>query len=278
MKTHIIIWACLGAVCSCPVPLVAQDTREDTTQDEEASDVAIEKMREGSTLFNGSDYARAVEKWTESFVAYPSGMAMFNVARAYVELERFDDARVAIDTARGNRGYLALPLDQAGLIDLQRLELLITAREAELAERKRAEIKTQRIKACREGQGRLSRLGKGGLLAFGVGGLSMLGSVPFSLKAGRQLDDLAPPHTEGRDTYDQDVEALKSTQRVGKIFLYSGAGVALTGLGLFAFDMTTEEYPYDDCQSLLDSIGEPESSSSTTLRLGPGQFNVIVRF
>lgn len=274
----VCVYGVMGLVT---LPLHAQEVAEDAQQEDKdlaAQAVAVEKMKEGMTFFNGSNYARAVEKWTESFLAYPSGFAMLNIAKAYVELERFDDARVAIDTARGNRGYLALPLDQAGLIDLQTLEQVIKTREIEAQQQKQAEKKAARIKACRDGRGRLSRLGKGGLVAVGVGGLSMLGSIPFNIKAGRQLDALTPPHTEGRDTYDQDVEALESTQRVGKIFLYSGAGVALTGLGLFAFDMTTEEYPHDECQGLLDSSREPDNGSSTTLRLGPGQFSVIVRF
>ncbi len=277
---HNMILLSMCLVSLMPLRGMAQDTEPvQVTDDMQAQMKALDLMKEGFSYFNSGDYARAIEKWTESHKVYPSGMAQLNVAQAYVELERFDDARLAIDTARGNQGYLALPLDQSGMIKLQTLEQRIDAREAELEQEKQAALKKARIRECREGRGRLSTLGKGGLIAVGVGGLSMLGTVPFAIKARGQLDDLTPPHTQGRDQYERQVEELESTQRLGKIFLYTGAGVALTGLGVFAFDLTNEEYPYDDCKTLLDSLGqEPSNTSGAQLLLAPGQLNVLIRF
>jgi hypothetical protein len=242
---------------------------------------AFSLMKEGFGAFESKDYGQAIVKWRESFDAYPTAIVQLNIARAYMELEDFEAAHLALKVARGDtETTLSVPLTQLDRIELEELELEINKREDEAKARQEAKILEDKKKACSAEATRFGPLGKTGVGVGGAGLLSLGGTIFFATRARSELSALQPPHTKGEDAYNSQARAFQTSQKRARITLGIGASLLLVGGGLAAYDFSTVDYASTECDALMKEGASTRlhGPRPRTARVVVGPGTVVWRF
>lgn len=244
-----------------PTPQVfAQDRPEVQTQ-------AMERLKKGIESFDNGNYGAAIVAFRESYAHYPTAIAKFNLAEAYIkqaealsDLEKLELAEQALNVSVSDEPKV--PLDDMRLNRIAELREAIARLRTEFQCTKQVTSYKEELamwKAKREvcqvdaSPRRFGLSGKVGAGLAGAGAVSLIVSSVYAIKASRQYDALQPPHTEGRARYDEDVEAFQKTQKIGRWTLYGGAGALVIGSTLAVLDAVSVETVYADssCEDIM---------------------------
>ncbi len=282
IRLHMMVLMCAWMSC-VPLQALAQDAQEELNEEEARAQEAFTLMKEGFAFFSEKDYGKAIAAWKDSFRVYPTGTVQLNMAKAYAELGEFEQARKALIAARGKSNTtLLVPLSKLELIDLEKFELELRQKEEAYKAQEQARALEAKKKACLAHSSRVATSGRVGLGVAGAGVMSLGVAGVFAAGARRQLSALQPPHTQGEETFNQDVQAFETSQRRTAIALGVGSGLVLIGAGLFAYDMTTIEYDDVSCAEVMEQ-GEARAMTPTLTtphapRVTWGLASVKVRF
>lgn len=253
--------------------------QEDAALEQARINQALSFMEEGFAHFSEKNYGQAITAWKKSFEVYPTGISQLNIARAYAQLKEFEQARAALKVARGESSVpLELPLNKLERIELEKFELDLTQQERDDQAKQRAKLLEEKQKACRAQATRLASMGRVGLGVAGAGLLSLGGTAFFAARARSQFSALKPPHTQGEEQFNAEVDAFETSQQRAKITLGVGAGLLLLGGGLTAYDLTTLDYEEPECKELMDKPQEDALSFKPDSPMTWGIGFVQVRF
>lgn len=290
MRRHapVLSWMML-TLLSCVVwraPAFAQTPDREEAREE----AAFELMAQGFEAFQAEDYARAIGLWKRSHLSYPTGLAQLNIARAYLRLQKPDEAQAALRAARGEGGEalrVALDPEQLEQVEVMERETLPALRE-ELGQQEEARVRREReeellrqaeLEEARQRQGtRLGQLGYTASAPLLLGSAGLVASGVFAARSRGQLDGLTPPHQQSESDYEAQRATFLETQRRGRLALYTGGALFALGAGLLTWDLLTVEYPADDEGGAAASGTLREVSAPRKLRvgLGPGALEVGV--
>lgn len=197
-----------------------ESSREDVSdRDQERAQQLFER---GYGAYSTEKYGRALAMWRKAYEFVPAAVFLFNAAKAGEQLGNLEQA-LALAKRAGKQEKRPLPEKLA-----KKNETLIRDLKARLAfERKRREALRARKLDWRGWSGVAGLAG--GTLAVG------LATAVFGNQAGKINQNLG--NAGSREAYQERRTRMESKQTVGRVLLYSGAGVAAVGGGLLVWDL-----------------------------------------
>lgn len=266
------------AVCVAGRPSLAQ---EDSSSTNAASQKrALEALKRGIAEFENGDFGQAIVAFRESYQAYPTAVASFNLAESYIrqaqivlDVEMLDLAEQALNLAVSDEPKV--PLDESRLARIEELRTSIDTLREELGCRRETILYEESLKrwqtaraVCKEKTEdvRLEALGKTGIGVAAAGGIVLLVSGWYGIQASREYEALQPPHRDGRAAYDVAVEEFEQTKRRGRGTLYAGGGLFLVGAAMTLVDALSERTVYAEpgCEEIMTRPAPPEPACMST--------------
>lgn len=220
-------WAAVGALVLVGVafgsPAAAGESDNgQVAQDHEHADMAQRLFEKGYRAYSEKEYAKALSLWRKAYEYVPEATFLYNAASAASKLGNLDQALgLAKRAAKQKERPLAPQLEEKN-------KKLIKSLNERIERRKR-----QRELEKARGLDWRGWSGAGGVAAGGtlVGlALGLFGNKASQLNAGLQ-------EASTRSVYDERRARMERKQATGQVLLYTGAGLAVAGAGLLAWDV-----------------------------------------
>lgn len=188
----------------------------------EAESVAQRLFERGYRAYSDKSYAEALGLWRKAYEYVPEAVFLYNSANAASKLGNLDEA---IGLARRAARQEERPLSD----ELVRKNDALIAKLEDRIERR------EERRAMEEAKG-LDWRGWSGVGAVGAG--TALAAVALG-HYGREASALNAELTDApnRDVYKRRRDQMEKNQRVGRVFLFSGATLAAAGAGFLMWDL-----------------------------------------
>jgi hypothetical protein len=202
----------------------------------------------GAEYFYEGDNSKAVVEFMKAYRLQPHPSILYNVSIAHVRLENVDEAyRVARKAASMEGMPQKMSTGNDGRIrGLERIMEARTVAESIVASHDRAEPASRakpvsRAEAPAKDTDAMGGLGWTGVTMTAVG----VGLLGYAAVTHVQLDADISAYQEASAnrqvaTYEQYRQEISDKQDIGRVALYSGAGLAAVGLGLWLTDLLSD--------------------------------------
>lgn len=236
-----------AVVLAAPLtPLRAQDTPDKPpaeASDKKKAEVYNEK---GVQAFFEKKYGQAIVYFQRAHELDPDPVLLYNISLAHSKMGNPADA---LEAAIEAKKYGGLPEDTA-----HKNEFRIVAYRRAIKARQTAEainppvtVKDEKKDEVPRDEG-LSVLGWTGVGTAGVGVAALIGAGVVNFIVAGNLDEYDTARADGDYGRASGLhDDIQSRQEMGRVMLYSGAGLAIVGGALFAYDyFGSPEAPADD--------------------------------
>ncbi|RDV38480.1 tetratricopeptide repeat protein [Bradymonadaceae bacterium TMQ3] len=241
-------------------------------QDEPTADeLAQQYFDEGASFFIEGNYARAILSFRRAFDQRPDPMILYNMSLAH---SRLGNHREAYETTLATQSMEGLPEQAKVRVDARADALFVVVNAEELAPRiaaiTAAEKSAERTSAqssqpglsiappldlVRQPEG-MGLVGWAGVGTTVVGAGLLTGALLVDRSLASDIEAYQQASDQGRlSDYNELRADIESRANTGKILLYSGAGAAALGLGMWIFGVTSA------ADSNIDVAFAPDGSS-----------------
>lgn len=238
MSTRAVVFAVgvVGLVVGMSGTAFGEEEGGEAEKKEVREDVKVEKkgevgkedrqkaqklFKEGYEAYQRQEYSTAVSLWRKAYEYVPEAVFLFNAARAAEKLGNLETARKLAEQAKEHK--------ERGLSAAD------TAKNEQLLQRVRAKKEYRKEKQEWSEAKKLDWRGVSGLVAVGVGAGAMVTAGFVGRRAQEINNDLADART--RPEYRNLTDDFQAQQNLGRGLLYSGIGVAATGIGFAIWDL-----------------------------------------
>ena len=253
---------CCGALWLC-IPAAPAQAQQ---QQEGVSPQAQELFDEAVADYMARRWDLAALKFRKAYAYSPEALFLYNQAKALEKLENYQGAIDALIRARDQQER-PLPPDIAAKVApfLAELETSLAAQKAKekeeeerMAEAAKAVVvppppAPEPQEAPEEGWSGLRWVGLG---AVAAGGGLMIGGGVLAAGVKEEADRLNDETGQTPPQFRADLDAAQSDQTTARVVFFSGAGLALVGAGLVAWDLFSDD-------------GERAGKPSVNLKVGP---------
>lgn len=223
----LVVFALFGLLVA-PAQAVAQDDSERIQKVEALS-------AEGAELFNADKHEEAIDRFTKAYDLEPVPVLLFNIARCYEALEKWDDAEEYYQK------FVRSPDTDSDARELamDRIDSVRGAREAEL-EMKKKEEEARAAKEAKEAEEKeepeIEEVDPPDMLpayaSLGAGVGLLAGGAAMGLMARSNADTM----TDSSLAYDERLDARSSARTQGIVAdVFYVSGVAATAAGVYLF-------------------------------------------
>lgn len=242
---YLVIGSLFVGISAFAATVTAQESEElshdELEEDADDFDDVEAIFEDGARYYLEEDYSSAVIEFRRANQIHPHGIFQYNIAlsnRALGRIEQGLDAALEADensadldaeTAASNSGLIAgfgavLKADEVG-DDVEDLS----------DEQHQVEAVPDAEPASRWGG-----LGWGGVAALGIGASALAGAavIDAQLQSGIQELEAGERYEDG-DEFRQHRDSLSTRQTAGQVLLFSGAGLAVTGVSLMVVELFT---------------------------------------
>lgn len=204
-------------------------------------------FEEGAMFYTQGDYSKAIVEFLKGHAIEPNAMFLYNISLSYWKLGNVEDALAAAERSRNERG---MP-DRVKVRNDSRIAafsaILGARRTSESIEKSasteasvvaRTDLRTKdEIPPDDGGVGAVGWTGVGlGVVGAGL----VVGALVVNSGVSSDIETLQAEAAGGDQAeYDRLRSSIESGQTTGQILLYSGLGVATTGLVMLIADLAT---------------------------------------
>lgn len=192
----------------------------------------------GAEWYTTGDYPKAIVEFLKGYNVVPNAMFLYNISLSYAKLGNNEDALMYAERAQGEVG---MP-DDVSARNSGRIGAL-RARLSGLAITKNmSELTVAEVIPVEPSGGSFGMLGISGI-AIGAAGLGLIGgSVLIGAGVSDDITTLESEANGGDQArFDELKTNIESDQSLGKILLFSGAGLTAVGLTLVLVDLMNDE-------------------------------------
>lgn len=225
-------------------------------QEKSASELAQEHFNAGAKAYLADDYSEAVVQFLTAYEYQENPMILYNLSLAYQGL---GDLEKALSTAqRAEDGGLpdkAVPRNAArmvalgtGITSTDFAERISSARQAEIQRIGETDGTASDADSV-ESESSLGAIGWVGVGGMAVGSGLLAYALVLELTLANEIEQFE------RTPSLRERERLADDQQTGKIILFTGGGLAVTGLALFLYDFLTESEPAVTAGIVADEAG-----------------------
>lgn len=202
---------------------------------------AQQHFEDGAALYTQGDYSKAIVEFLKGHAIAPNAMFLYNISLSYLKLENVPDALDAAEEAKTFEGMPAkVSLRNDARIASFRSVLSANDVAEEIAQAAEASVEEPMAERPVDDEGGIGGLGWTGVGLGVVGTGLVVGALLVNLGVSSDIDALEAEAAGGDpDRFDTLKNDIESGQSTGKVLLYSGAGLAATGIILLFVDLAT---------------------------------------
>lgn len=231
---------------SFPLAGYAQEASPEVNVNADQTHIAKAGFEEGAKAYLEGRYQDAIVTWSNAYEVWPAAIIPYNQSLAAAKLGNFKQALIYAQAAR-KPGELPLDANYSA-----KLEGNISAWQGLV----KAERIAGQIKARKPAEIALDWRGYTGIGAMVVGSGLIVGALLMGASASSDIDALGGLQTKAE--HDAAVDDIESTQTTAQVLLFSGIGIAATGVGLLVWDL------WFDSDTQI-SMGVTPNSAAVTL-------------
>lgn len=235
---------------------VDDDELSEDAIDEEDLERAQDAFNQGAAYYYEEEFGRAMVEFRRANELHPHPIFQHNIALSNRQLGRIERTLEAAENAAAMDEKLPAPADATNSALIVGITTVLTTQEKAdhlAAQVQDAEVEEPDVVADEPS-------GWGGSGWAGVGALSVgLGALTGAFVLDRRvvsgMDSLENDTWDSMAEFNEERDSLQSQQSMGKIFLFSGAGLAALGGGLIVWELMSG--PGDNAMALSPSIHRP---------------------
>ncbi len=235
------------ALLLAPAESFAQAPSQETVDQAEAH------FQKGAEWYTTGEYSKAIVEFLKGYNVVPNAMFLYNISLSYAKLGNSDDALMYAERAQNEVG---MPDDVASRNSGRISALRVRLSGLDVAKNVSDLSNVVDVAPTQPAESGFGWMGMTGV-AVGVAGLGLIGgSALIGMGVSDDITALEDEANGGDQARFDDLKAsIESDQSLGKVLLFSGAGLAALGVTLVVVDLMNDEEPTQTSLRLVPTNG-----------------------